>query len=446
MFFVIYLIDLIIESGLKLNSTSGNIGTLGLVFIILGLFAFAKQAPKLIGDVIGIDAGNLKLGIKDKLSNNYLGGKALVGAAGVATGLATGFLGGALSAKMNGGSFIKGGLAGGVNGSKGRGNQFGKQRQAIYSMSGGKGKAGFFGGRSFFDTQLNNIQENAKKDMKDAYKAGQQKNIDRFENSKDFQDYMKTYKNNQVSDAKDAVIEAERLYNAQVRDAQNKVDNAKNLIDENRKIRSNFENSAEYNGIMASYYNQAALEADKQMRQTMHEYSATPEGRAKFQSDRETLIRALQNQYAYQYLSNNADMGISSEAGQKYIEAINKSKELDGNLVNAYKELAKVQYDSENLVEEAEQHLTEVKRDNETSYEEARKYFTTGDGSKTKASKTYKSSVEYIDKAQQEKEIKEYLKSDAGQRAVATQKEALKAIDEENKKKGGAAKSDNNKK
>jgi len=38
-------------------------------FIVLGLVIFAKQIPKLLGDVIGFDTSNMKLGLKDKLGD-----------------------------------------------------------------------------------------------------------------------------------------------------------------------------------------------------------------------------------------------------------------------------------------------------------------------------------------------------------------------------------------
>lgn len=38
------------------------------VIIVMGLFAFAKQAPKLISEVMGMDSGNMKLGIGGKLA------------------------------------------------------------------------------------------------------------------------------------------------------------------------------------------------------------------------------------------------------------------------------------------------------------------------------------------------------------------------------------------
>lgn len=37
-------------------------------FVLMGIITFMKQAPKLISEVTGIDSGNMKLGIKDKLA------------------------------------------------------------------------------------------------------------------------------------------------------------------------------------------------------------------------------------------------------------------------------------------------------------------------------------------------------------------------------------------
>lgn len=66
MYIIAFLCSKIFSEGVL--DLGNNVGILGTVIIVMGLFAFAKQAPKLIGDVIGVNAGNLKLGIKDKLA------------------------------------------------------------------------------------------------------------------------------------------------------------------------------------------------------------------------------------------------------------------------------------------------------------------------------------------------------------------------------------------
>ncbi len=56
-------------------------GAIALVIIIMGAFAFAKQAPKMLGDILGIDSGNLKLGFGEKLkAGGFFGGVGAIGA------------------------------------------------------------------------------------------------------------------------------------------------------------------------------------------------------------------------------------------------------------------------------------------------------------------------------------------------------------------------------
>ena len=49
------------------NNISTGVRLFAQVFIIMGIVAFMRQAPKLIGDLFGLDAGNIKLGIGEKL-------------------------------------------------------------------------------------------------------------------------------------------------------------------------------------------------------------------------------------------------------------------------------------------------------------------------------------------------------------------------------------------
>ena len=65
----------------------GAIALLARAFILLGLIVFAKQAPKLIGEMFGINGGSIKLGIREKLADGGVmrGGAAL--GAGVQTAI-----------------------------------------------------------------------------------------------------------------------------------------------------------------------------------------------------------------------------------------------------------------------------------------------------------------------------------------------------------------------
>lgn len=65
----------------RMENFSGIQGKLALAIIIMGIFAFAKQAPKMLSDILGMDSGNLKLGIGDKLrAGGALAGSAMLGA------------------------------------------------------------------------------------------------------------------------------------------------------------------------------------------------------------------------------------------------------------------------------------------------------------------------------------------------------------------------------
>ena len=87
-FFCIYLISSVSRSGGInfshdiLSGVSGRgVESTAKVAIILGILMFAKQAPGFISQIFGIDSGNMKLGIKDKLASaGVFAGGAAVGA------------------------------------------------------------------------------------------------------------------------------------------------------------------------------------------------------------------------------------------------------------------------------------------------------------------------------------------------------------------------------
>ena len=67
MYLVIYFFSEIANMDMFKYATSGIQGLVVLAIILMGLLAFAKQAPKMLSDMLGLDSGNIKLGIKDKL-------------------------------------------------------------------------------------------------------------------------------------------------------------------------------------------------------------------------------------------------------------------------------------------------------------------------------------------------------------------------------------------
>lgn len=68
-YFVIFLVEDITKNGLVINQATGVVGILTYIFIFLGLFIFAKQAPKFIKQVFGMkdDGGKMFGGLGEAL-------------------------------------------------------------------------------------------------------------------------------------------------------------------------------------------------------------------------------------------------------------------------------------------------------------------------------------------------------------------------------------------
>lgn len=86
-YFVMFIVMEIIHGGLELPLGNGIIGLLSTVVIIIGLFYFARQAPKFITDALGIKS----LGMGVGLSGLFGAAGALMGGAGL-SGAAAGFM------------------------------------------------------------------------------------------------------------------------------------------------------------------------------------------------------------------------------------------------------------------------------------------------------------------------------------------------------------------
>lgn len=138
--FVVYIVNLVFSN--KVAIPGGEVGVFVQIVILFGALMFAKQAPKLLSDLTGIDLkGDFKMNALSRIPGikvaNKLGGAALTGAVGgiggaVAAGVATGKNGknaGAIigSSMMGLGRGIFGGMksgyAGGVKGVVGKTGQ-----------------------------------------------------------------------------------------------------------------------------------------------------------------------------------------------------------------------------------------------------------------------------------------------------------------------------------
>lgn len=148
----------------------GNVKFLAKAILALGLFTFAKQAPKLLKDALGLDGTGVKFGIKGKLTDVPVAGKAFAAGYGVANkfqGAATGALGAGYSSLINGGKFKDGARFGAASGWKNGGKQFGSMHQETYRQMGYKGKAGWFGGQSWMDKRIDDNRDKFSDNFKD---------------------------------------------------------------------------------------------------------------------------------------------------------------------------------------------------------------------------------------------------------------------------------------
>lgn len=82
-YFVIFLIQDMIVNGIIINEASGMVGIISCIFIWIGLFFFAKMAPKFIKDALGIKgAGMTNVGLAGMLGGaaTFVGGGSVKGA------------------------------------------------------------------------------------------------------------------------------------------------------------------------------------------------------------------------------------------------------------------------------------------------------------------------------------------------------------------------------
>lgn len=89
-YFVIFLIQDMIENGIVITEVGGLVGAFSFVFIMLGLFFFAKMAPKFIKDILGLKGSMTNVGLSGILggASSFLGGGGLAGAgAGALAGM-----------------------------------------------------------------------------------------------------------------------------------------------------------------------------------------------------------------------------------------------------------------------------------------------------------------------------------------------------------------------
>lgn len=88
-YFVIFLIQDMIVNGIVINTGTGIIGIISMIFIWIGLFFFIRQAPKFIKDILGVKGSSANIGL-----SGLLGGTAALFGGGGLSGAAAGALSG----------------------------------------------------------------------------------------------------------------------------------------------------------------------------------------------------------------------------------------------------------------------------------------------------------------------------------------------------------------
>lgn len=81
-YFVIFLIQDMIVNGVVINEATGPVGIFSVIFIWIGLFVFAKMAPKFIKDALGLKGSMTNIGLSGILGGaaTFAGGGGLAGA------------------------------------------------------------------------------------------------------------------------------------------------------------------------------------------------------------------------------------------------------------------------------------------------------------------------------------------------------------------------------
>lgn len=100
-YFVIFLIQDMIVNGIVINEAGGMVGIISCIFIWIGLFFFAKMAPKFIKDALGLKGSMSNVGLSGILGGSGAVAGTLLSGGGVAKALTNGLEAGYNSSKAN---------------------------------------------------------------------------------------------------------------------------------------------------------------------------------------------------------------------------------------------------------------------------------------------------------------------------------------------------------
>lgn len=361
------------------SSTSfGSVGIIGKAVLAIGLLMFAKQAPKLLNEAIGIEGGNLSFKIKDKLTGTPIVGKAFGSAyntankfKGAAQGAVTGSLGAGWTAFWNNSDMKKAMKVGGMSGFRNGGNQFNSQRQKAYSALGLKGNAGWFGGQEFTGKKEDDYLD----DYKDNYKDNILKKwINDYEKGEKWQNNY----NQKLS-------ELRQQHSSVIQELENKAVENKNLRNQ------------ELSSLASSYANA------KQKLQTMEQTAGDDlNKKAQIHAEMESLHDRFNN-----------DRKLIDEKYTKLNAEIQKGIDIEKGILEGKTETRSI------LNEKGKVEQIEVNQLEQEAFKYARKQCSDEDVTYNDRLKVYTSRIN-------EKEVNEYTRSLEGQKQEAVLAAALK--------------------
>ena len=402
MYLAVYFVRAIVDNVKFDELFSGGrlLGMMALVILIMGVFAFAKQAPKMLGDILGIDSGNLKLGIGEKLKAGGFVGAAIGGFSGSLIGGATGAIGAAYGSLVNGAG-LSGAAYGFTNGWKNRGMQFNTQRSRYYGdVMHGKGRAGLFGGQAYMDKHNDDNRTAADKRYTEKIKQ----NAEKFRQSDTYQSYAKNI----------------------ISSAQAEYDTLQSNLDSKNKYREDYLKSAEYQGLMSRFENESIKEANQRVIDNLkngnYDGMSEQDKRKQMADDQKTYTQALQNAKVVNELKRLKSMGASSAEASKYLDNLN-SLQSDINAVKAAKE-----------------NLDLLQKDRNTAgsaYAQAEEYFTDSNNKNlSKDIEQFQKDLEYVEQRETEAAVRKTKKTKEFQVQAAAYEAAMKNMNNPNSSKG----------
>ena len=426
-FFIVYLCQMVPVFIRAIFASASTTGTslekaFATVMLILGLLKFAKDAPKLFKDLFAGEmfAGlNFKPGVNKRLEEVPLVNKAqgaITGAAGAGWhGMMAAGKGNRLSGLKSGAKY---GLSAGFQ--KG-GSQFNAQRQGYYADTGGKGKAGMFGGRNIIDRKLADMKDHGVDEYKDIILPNK---VENFEKSNAFTSVMNPILAQKQQAVRDE-INALTGQRSTIESQRNAAEHAYNQDASKRYKDWKAQNDANLASAENQFkYEKEQFDADKaaKLATLRSRYDTTGDASEKAEISKQiaNLERSNYQNGALEEKINNlrgakfVDKKFDSSSYDKQLKDIDDKIKVQDDLLNGKTETIKV--NNKGKIEEVAINALEKE-----AKAEARKIV-------RDKNVEYSADLKALNGRIQEKENIAYIESAEGQRAVATYQAAVDRV------------------